>query len=101
MKRQRESVNEIQQQMVEDCYMLYLHRTTPSISRADDDCQITFSSPNVSFGWLKQDDIVNSQQGWNQMSHRRFTLVVSCPKARILLFLCRPLRGKGTILFWK
>lgn len=28
MKRQRESVNEIQQQMVEDCYMLYLHRTT-------------------------------------------------------------------------
>lgn len=28
MKRQRESVNEIQQQMVGDCYMLYLHRTT-------------------------------------------------------------------------
>ncbi|SUH39899.1 membrane protein [Salmonella enterica subsp. enterica] len=30
----------------------------PPSARADDDCQITFSSPNVSFGWLKQDDIV-------------------------------------------
>lgn len=28
----------------------------PPSARADDDCQITFSSPNVSFGWLKQDD---------------------------------------------
>ncbi|MEX8993627.1 hypothetical protein AB8G35_32870, partial [Salmonella enterica] len=24
----------------------------PPSARADDDCQITFSSPNVSFGWL-------------------------------------------------
>lgn len=66
----------------------------PPSARADDDCQITFSSPNVSFGWLKQDDIVNSQQGWNQMSSQEIHVSVSAQKARILLFLCRPLRGK-------
>ncbi|EAM7436640.1 hypothetical protein E3U99_19410 [Salmonella enterica] len=72
----------------------------PPSARADDDCQITFSSPNVSFGWLKQDDIVNSQQGWNQMSSQEIHVSVSCPKSQnIALFVQASAGEKGRFYF--
>lgn len=72
----------------------------PPSARADDDCQITFSSPNVSFGWLKQDDIVNSQQGWNQMSSQEVHVSVSCPESQnIALFVQASAGEKGRFYF--
>ncbi|MGU6969027.1 hypothetical protein ACV2G4_02890 [Salmonella enterica subsp. enterica serovar Oranienburg] len=71
-----------------------------SSASADYDCQITFSSPVVNFGWLKQDDVVDSHQGWHQMPSREVNMNVFCPTPQtIALFIQANAGEKGRFHF--
>ncbi|ASG89713.1 hypothetical protein [Salmonella enterica] len=65
-----------------------------------EDCQITFSSPNVSFGAFKQDDIVDTQKGWHQMPSRDVNVSVYCPESQKMgLFVQARAGEKGRFYF--
>lgn len=72
---------------------------TPAAWSADE-CQITLSSPDVSFGRFKQDEEVSAQHGWHQMPSREINVSVSCPeKQAIALFVQATAGEKGRFYF--
>ncbi|MEX9253165.1 hypothetical protein [Pseudenterobacter timonensis] len=65
-----------------------------------DDCQITFSSPDVSFGRFKQDEEVSVQQSWHQMPSREINVSVNCPESQTMAFFVQaPAGEKGRFYF--
>ncbi|ESN15909.1 hypothetical protein L370_01973 [Enterobacter sp. MGH 24] len=70
------------------------------MAQADEECQLTFATNNVSFGAFKQDDIVNSQKGWHQMPSREINVSVYCPQSQpIALFVQARAGEKGRFYF--
>lgn len=65
-----------------------------------EECQITLSSPEVSFGSLKMDDVVNTQQGWNQLPSREMTVNAWCQdKQKMAVFIQASAGEKGRFYF--
>ena len=67
---------------------------------ADDECQVSFTNSGVSFGLLKQNDVVEAKQGWNQMPSREINVNVNCPESQpIALFIQGRAGEKGRFYF--
>lgn len=67
---------------------------------AADECQLSLSSSNASFGLLKQTDIVNTKKGWNQMPSREVNVNVHCPESQpVALFIQGRAGEKGRFYF--
>ena len=67
---------------------------------ADNECQITLSSPDVSFGQLKQSDIVSSQQGWNQMPSRDMSINVYCQESQNMALFVQAAAGEKGLFYF-
>ncbi|MGS2874642.1 hypothetical protein [Enterobacter huaxiensis] len=73
---------------------------TSRAALADDDCQLTFTTNGISFGLLKQNDIVDAQKGWNQMTSREINVNVNCQeKQPVALFVQGRAGEKGRFYF--
>lgn len=89
------------------CYGKYLLIAVSALSSlfahaalADDECQLTFATNNVSFGLFKQTDIVGAQKGWNRMPSREFNVNISCPENQtVALFVQGRAGEKGRFYF--
>lgn len=67
---------------------------------AENECQLTFTRNNVSFGLFKQTDIVGAKKGWNQMPSREINVNVNCTENQTIgLFIQGRAGEKGRFYF--
>ncbi|EAY5142701.1 TPA: hypothetical protein ACGTP1_001889 [Salmonella enterica] len=70
------------------------------IAQAEDECQLTLATNNVSFGLFKEDDIVDTQKGWHQMPSREVNVNVYCPETQTMALFVQARAGeKGRFYF--
>lgn len=71
-----------------------------AFAQADDECQLTFSSPQVDFGQIKKEDVVKTQQAWHQISARQINASVHCSEKKVIaLFVHANAGEQGRFLF--
>ncbi|WP_370965802.1 hypothetical protein [Enterobacter wuhouensis] len=70
------------------------------VALADDECQLSFTTSGISFGLLKQNDVVEAKKGWNQMPSREINVNVNCQDSQpVALFIQGRAGEKGRFYF--